>query len=268
MVRRTVTALLLLALILPAVYLGGLLYFFYVGAFITLAIWEYVQMFQAVKFEPSLAMTVGGTLVILAVRAFWPAGAGAAFAAVILAAMTVHMIAYERGRNEAALDFVISVGGIAYLGWIAAYMIDLRLLPNGAWWALLVFPVVWLADTGAYLIGARYGRHRMLSRLSPKKSWEGYFAGVAGGTLAAGFLAAAYSHFGHLHISFWQGIAFGFVLSTVTTLGDLGESLFKRFANAKDSGNFLPGHGGAFDRIDSLIWAGVIGYFWIRLFML
>jgi phosphatidate cytidylyltransferase len=60
----------------------------------------------------------------------------------------------------------------------------------------------------------------------------------------------------------------GFVLSTVTTLGDLGESLFKRFAAEKDSGNLFPGHGGAFDRIDSLIWAAVIGVYWIRFFLL
>lgn len=267
MLRRTITALLLLALILPAIYYGGWLYSLYVGAFVALAAWEYVQMFRAMNFEPSAAMTVGGVVVVLAMRAFWPAGATAAFAALILSAMTFHLVSYERGRTEAALDLVICLGGIAYLGWIAAYMLDLRGLPNGAWWVLLVFPVVWLADTGAYLIGARYGRHKMFVRLSPKKSWEGYLAGAVGGTLSAGFLAFAYTRFGHLDLSIFQGLALGFILSTVTTLGDVGESLFKRFANAKDSGSLLPGHGGSFDRIDSLIWAGVVGYFWIRLFL-
>jgi phosphatidate cytidylyltransferase len=108
----------------------------------------------------------------------------------------------------------------------------------------------------------------MFTRLSPKKSWEGYAAGVFMGTLYGGFFAFAYSRYGPLHVGVWQGLLFGFALSALSLLGDLGESLFKRFANAKDSGNVVPGHGGAFDRIDSLIWAGVIGVYWIRFFFL
>jgi phosphatidate cytidylyltransferase len=108
----------------------------------------------------------------------------------------------------------------------------------------------------------------MTPRLSPKKSWEGYWAGVFMGTLYGAFFAYAYSTYGPLHVSIGQGLLLGFVLSTVTTLGDLGESLFKRFGAMKDSGNFLPGHGGAFDRIDSLIWGAVIGVYWIRFFFL
>jgi phosphatidate cytidylyltransferase len=266
MVRRTVTALLLLALILPAIYFGGLLYFAYLGVFVVLSGWEYVHMFQLARFEPSIIVTVGGTMFILVTRGFWPAGTSPALAALILAALTIHLLAYERGRDQAALDFAITVGGIVYLGWIAGYMLDLRGLPAGGWWTMLVFSVVWLADSSAYFVGVRYGRHKMLARLSPKKSWEGYFAGVIFGTVSGGLLALAFTKFGPLNLRFWQGGLLGLVLSAGTTLGDLGESLFKRFANVKDSGSLLPGHGGAFDRIDSLIWAGVIGFYWIRFF--
>lgn len=268
MVRRTVTALLLLALIVPAVVFGGLLYFLYVGFFIIMAAWEYVQMFQAAGYKPNAILTVGGTLALLLVRAFRPDWMAEAYTVLILVAMTYHLYIFERGRHEAALDFVISLGCLTYLGWVAGYILDLRALPLGGWWVMLVFPVVWLADSGAYMIGARYGKHKMLKRLSPKKSWEGFFAGVLMGTLYGGFFAFAYSKFGPLHISIAQGVLLGLVLSSVTTLGDLGESLVKRFTGAKDSGTFLPGHGGAFDRIDSLIWAAVIGVIWIRLFLL
>ncbi len=266
MVRRSITAVVLLALILPAIYFGGYLYLFYVGAFIGLAAWEYVRLFRLVKLEPSPVVTVAGTLIIVLARDFFPADAAVSLAVLILVALTVHLFAYERGRNQAALDFAVTVGGLAYLGWIAAYMLDLRNLPSGGWWTMLVFPVVWLADSGAYLVGVRYGRHKMFKRLSPGKSWEGYIAGILGGSLAGGFFAFAYTRFGPLHAAIWQGLLLGFIISALTLLGDLGESLFKRFAEQKDSGDLLPGHGGAFDRIDSLIWAGVIGYYMIRFF--
>lgn len=266
MVRRSVTAALLLALILPAIYFGGYLYLFYVGAFIGLASWEYARLFRLVNFQPSSIVTIAGTLAIVLVRALWPSTAALVFTALVLVALTVHLFAYERGRNQAALDFVITVGGVAYLGWIASYMLDLRGLPWGGWWTMFVFPVVWLADSGGYLVGVKYGRHKMFKRLSPGKSWEGYIAGIVGGSLSGGLFAFAYSRFGPLHISIAQGVLLGFILSALTIFGDLGESLFKRFAEQKDSGTFFPGHGGAFDRIDSLIWAAVIGYFWIHFF--
>ncbi len=268
MVRRLVTALLLLALIVPAVIFGGVFYFLLVGFFIVTAALEYVQMFRGAKFQPSVPLTVGGTFLLLVVRAFVPGWTELTLTALVLVAMTYHMYAYERGRHEAALDFVITLGGLIYLGWIGGYMLDLRALPDGGWWVMVVFPVVWLANSGAYMIGARYGSHKMMRRLSPKKSWEGFLAGVLIGTLYGGFFAFVYTRFGPLHLAVWQGVLLGFVLSSVTTLGDLGESLIKRFTGAKDSGNFLPGHGGAFDRIDFLIWAAVIGVIWIRLFLL
>jgi phosphatidate cytidylyltransferase len=268
MARRTITALLLLALILPAIYFGGVVFFSYLAIFVVVSAWEYVRMFQAVSFEPSTWVTVGGTLVILAARAFWPAGSQAVLTALILLSITAHLIAYERGRDQAALDFAITVSGFAYLGWLGAYMLDLRSLPDGGWWVMLVFPVIWLADTGAYFVGVQYGRHKMLPRLSPKKSWEGLVGGVVGGTLVGGFLAFAYARFGPLALRSWQGALLGLALSATSVLGDIGESLFKRFANVKDSGSLLPGHGGAFDRIDSLIWAGVIGYYCIRFLVL
>jgi phosphatidate cytidylyltransferase len=108
----------------------------------------------------------------------------------------------------------------------------------------------------------------MTPHLSPKKSWEGYLAGVFMGTFYGAVFAFAYTKYGPLHVTIWQGLLFGFALSSLSLFGDLGESLFKRFGQMKDSGNLLPGHGGAFDRVDSLIWGGVIGFYWIHFFLL
>ncbi len=272
MVKRTVTALILLAIAMPAVLFGGVPFFLLIGFFVVLAAWEYVHLFRAANYQPSMPVTVGGTLAILIARGFYPEFAAAALAFLTLIAMAIHLYAYERGRDQAALDFAATVGGLLYLGWIGAYLYDLRALPDGGWWLMFVLPTVWMADSSAYMIGAKYGKHKLAPRLSPKKSWEGYFAGVFTGTLYGGFFAWAYSvntfPVGHLTISVWQGMALGFVLSVITTLGDLGESLFKRQGGIKDSGSLIPGHGGAFDRIDSWLWAAVIGVYWIRWFFL
>ncbi|HET6845746.1 MAG TPA: phosphatidate cytidylyltransferase [Anaerolineales bacterium] len=268
MVRRTLTAALLLVIVVPAVLMGGAAYAFLVAAFVGMAAWEYVAMFRQREYQPSAAILVAAVLLIILTRAFWTNLSGPVFTLSVLAAMVFHLLRFERGRQLAALDLVITLGGMVYMGWVAAYFIDLRALPDGAWWLLLVFIIVWVADAMAYFVGVRFGNHKMLARLSPKKSWEGYLSGIVAGTLVAGLLAVLAGQSGILRLDLWRTLGLGLVLSSLTTLGDLGESLFKRFAGMKDSGSFLPGHGGAFDRIDSLIWAGVLGYFWIRYLML
>jgi phosphatidate cytidylyltransferase len=268
MVRRTITALLLLAVILPVVYLGGVPYFVLVSAFFCIAAWEYCHMFQLKGYSPLPPLTVGAVLLILAARAFAPEAAAVILTISVLAAMAVHLFRFERGRDQAAVDLAVAVGGFVYLGWIGAYLLDLRRLPAGLWWLAIVLITVWLADTAAYFVGVRFGQHKMFGRLSPRKSWEGYGAGVIAGTAAAVILGWLLNQSGLLVLEFWQAAGLGILLSVLTTLGDLGESLFKRFAGIKDSGTILPGHGGAFDRIDSLIWAGALGFLWISIVIL
>jgi phosphatidate cytidylyltransferase len=268
MAKRTVTALILLAVGMPALLFGGIPFFLFLGFFVVVAAYEYTQMFRAMQIEPSTWITVGGVFLILVTRDFYPEFAGGMFAALMLVALGYHTFAYERGRDKAALDFAATAAGLAYLGWVGAYLLDLRNLPNGGWWVFLVLPSIWMADTGAYSIGAAYGRHRLAPRLSPKKSWEGYWAGVITGTLYGGFFAFAYSTWGPLEISIWQGAALGLILSVIAPLGDLGESLFKRPAGIKDSGTLIPGHGGAFDRLDAWLWAALIGYYYIQWFLI
>jgi phosphatidate cytidylyltransferase len=261
---------------MPAILLGGFFYFLLLSVFIIGATREYVLMFRAVKFEPQMHLSMGGVGLILAVRMFetrWfePFTVSLpVFAALILVALAYHLIAYERGRNQAALDFGATVGALAYLGWIGAYLLDIRNLPEGGWWFMLVLPSVWLADSGAYSIGVAYGKHKMAPRLSPKKSWEGYAASVFTGAIGGGFLAYAYATFGNLggDITPLQGTVLGLILGAITPLGDLGESMFKRQSGLKDSGEAIPGHGGFFDRIDSWLWGAVIGYYFLIWFVL
>jgi len=225
-------------------------------------------MFQLKGNEPGTTLTVGAVLLLLTARAFLPEAAPVVLTGSVLGAMVVHLVRYERGRDAAAVDLAVSIGGIAYLGWIGAYLLDLRVLPGGLHWVAVVLITVWVADSAAYFVGVRYGRHKMSRRLSPRKSWEGYGAGVIAGTAFAVILARLLGQAGDFVLGAWQAAGLGIVLTSLTTLGDLGESLFKRYAGIKDSGTLLPGHGGAFDRVDSLIWAGALGYLWIRFVLL
>ena len=113
---------------------------------------------------------------------------------------------------------------------------------------LIIFIMIWLNDTGAYCVGSMLGRHKLFERLSPKKSWEGFWGGMLF-CVAAG-IACAYAN-GYENLLLWIGL--GVVVSVFSTWGDLFESLMKRTLGVKDSGHLIPGHGGILDRIDSLL---------------
>ena len=272
MLKRTLTALVLMAIGLPVIIYGGVFYYLLMGTFLVGGAWEYARLYRAVQYEPNEIVTIGGVLVIATARFFFADFAIFVMVVFVLLAMTAHIIAYERGRDKAALDFSITVTGIVYIGWLGSYLLDLRNLSNGVWWLMFILPLVWAADTGAYSIGAVYGRHKMSPRLSPKKSWEGYIAGIFTAVYVGALFAYAFSSLGtqplNSLINPLQGAMIGFFISAIAPLGDLGESMFKRQGGLKDSSNIFPGHGGFLDRIDSWIWGSAIGYFIIQFFIL
>lgn len=267
--RRLITALGLAAVGVPSILFGGIFYYLLMGTFLVGAAWEYVHLFRAVKFEPNMIITVGGVLAVTFTRMFFPEFAQPTLAILMLAAMTVHLIAYERGRDQSALDFGITLGGIVYIGWLGAYLFDLRNLPQGGWWFMLVMFCVWSGDSGAYSIGRAYGNHKMAPRLSPKKSWEGYAASVFTGMITGGFYVWVFKTYGYLEsdITIWQGAIMGLLLGALPPFGDLGESMIKRQSGLKDSSDIIPGHGGFFDRIDSWLWGAAIGYYFLIWFI-
>lgn len=258
------------AVLLPAglvfIIVGGWFYNAFILLILALGAWEYVRLFRAGGLRPASILVVGGVLALALARGIDGfQSAPWLLSLLILLSMADHLVAYERGRDQAGTDFAVTLGGMLYLGWIGAYFISLRSLPGGLWWLLLVLPSVWLADSGAYFIGSRFGRHKLSPRLSPKKSWEGYLGGILTGVLGGVLFAWLWQTFSGpgTGISVPRGALVGLVMGIFPTLGDLGESMIKRQVGVKDSSNLLPGHGGAFDRIDSWLWAVVIGYYMI-----
>jgi phosphatidate cytidylyltransferase len=262
--ERIAIALLLLPLIGWVIGNGGWLFGLGVTLVLCLAVSEFGIIFKHAGQRPALPLLVAGVIMLALSRFLWNFRFDAVIlAGLILLAMAWHALDYERGAVLSGTDFALTVGGLVYVGWIGAYFISLRGMADGLWWFMIALPAVWAADSAAYLAGHRFGRHRLAPRLSPKKSVEGYAAGIFGAAVAAWGLTLLWQ-FGAGPDSTLlpaRGLLLGIVIGAVAPIGDLGISLFKRQLGIKDTGRLLPGHGGALDRIDSWLWAGVIGYF-------
>ncbi|MBE0409067.1 MAG: phosphatidate cytidylyltransferase [Anaerolineales bacterium] len=270
-VKRLVVAIVLVPTGVLLIYVGGVIFTAFVGVILALAAWEFSHLFKVTGLRPASFLVVGGSLTLFIGRAIDGfESAPLLITLLFLICMIYHLVQFERGLPHSGTDFSITLGGAIYIGWLGAYFVSLRQLPDGMWWLLLVLPAVWLADSGAYSIGRAFGKRPLSQRLSPKKTWEGYFGGILFGTLGGALLAWLWSFALEpgSGMSPWAGAVLGLVLAVLTPLGDLGESMFKRQAGVKDSSNLIPGHGGALDRIDSWLWAAPIGYYIIFYFIL
>lgn len=150
------------------------------------------------------------------------------------------------------LCLVYSLGAQIYIGIPMACM-ALIAKTSGLHLLLAIFLMIWINDTGAFLIGSLLGRNRLFERISPKKSWEGFFGGLAFNLLAGWLFAIGGKIFWGTGWPIGTWLCFATIVTVFSTWGDLLESLIKRTLNIKDSGNLIPGHGGILDRIDSLL---------------
>ena len=166
----------------------------------------------------------------------------------LLLALLVWYVFWLRARIP---DVGVSFFGAAYTGLLLCGLIVIRVsLPDpwGGIMVLLLFLSVWANDAFAYLVGSKIGRHKLAPRTSPKKSWEGFFAGLIGAVL----FWCVMSFVPGVTMSILQAVVFGVISGCMGVLGDLAESRIKRNSGFKDSGTIMPGHGGLLDRSDSL----------------
>lgn len=254
-------AILFVPILMAGIAAGGWPYTVGVALLLAIASHEFGSLFRSGGRRPALPVMVLGTVAIALALHFggWEL-AGAALAAAALASMAWHAVDYERGETDAGSDFVVSFAGLAYVGWMGAFLIALRNLPDGKWWVLLSLPTVWLADGAAYAFGNWIGRRPLVPRLSPKKTWEGYLGGIMVACLGGmGFAALWRIGAGSESlITPSVGLVNGLLLAALTPLGDLGISMLKREHKVKDTGTILPGHGGFLDRMDTWLWAAFI----------
>ena len=169
--------------------------------------------------------------------------------AVLVLAVTLWYVYWLRAR---VADMGICLFGSIYTGLQLSGLLLVRMALGGIWGGVLVLIIffsIWMNDAGAYIVGSKLGKHKLAPRTSPNKSWEGFIAGLA---VSMGFWCLCLLVPG-LSINAWECLAFGLLCGLTSVLGDLCESRIKRSVGVKDSGTIMPGHGGLFDRCDSLM---------------
>jgi len=262
--QRVKAALIFVPLVLILMYFGGWVFNLAIILILLIAAYEYAGLFNRMGFNPSLPILLLGILLMTLQRWLLPAWFdGISFSLLLLITIISALIQYETGDRDAAINFTITLTGVFYLGWIGGFFITFRAIPDGRGWMFTALPATWLADSGAYFIGRWLGKRKMTPHLSPHKTWAGLIGAVLTGTASGLLLVLLWRAVGFLppETPLWQGLVMGGVLSILTPVGDLLVSLFKRTAGVKDTSQLIPGHGGFLDRIDTWIWAAMLGYY-------
>lgn len=288
MKKRIITGAAILAVLVPAVYLGGL-YFLVVGMFLSIvASYEMMSMFYTrspgLKYMRFIVPIFSGVIVMFAYFAdmsidknliyhFWVVTTFV-FAIIICLAILIFT------KHSTAHDMVACVMTLVYCGLIMGYVISIEnitpigtskyianAVKGGRSFAYL-FTIVCTTDTMAYLIGSKFGKHKLAPEISPKKSIEGAIAGLISGAVVGVICAFLYKLIEFApSITLWNKIVIiltifflSLILSASVQIGDLVCSKLKRSYEIKDFGKIFPGHGGVLDRFDSLIFAGAVYY--------
>ncbi len=256
--ERLISAFVLIPLILGSVIVGGLVFFALVTVGVILAGWEYFAMARRAGYHTNLLFGLALVFLFL-LNAFL---GGTWTLEILTAALLASLIAAIFWRPEGwVVGWGLTFVGALYVGVLSSYFVLMRQLANGMILTALVLLTAWATDTSAYIAGKRWGRRGFFTSISPKKTWEG----AIGGEVAAIVTMAVLGTLAGLPPV--HAVILGAVIGIAAALGDLAESVVKRQFGAKDSGAVIPGHGGLLDRIDSLLFAAVFAFYYLRLIM-
>lgn len=261
-VTRTLTAAAYAVVVLGAIALGRYATGVVFGIMAGWAAMEFYAMSRRESRLPNEFIGVAAAGFMPMAAALWGmAGLSAVMTALVAASLVWHVV-FVRVRTP---DTAITVFGALYTGFLLSYLVlIIDVFAAGTELAFAVVVSVWVNDSFAYLFGSMFGRHKMAPRISPKKSWEGFFAGLAGTVVVwVGLVTLVPRFFPALPesgLTLPWAIFTGFAVGVTVVIGDLAESRMKREAGVKDAGNVLPGHGGFLDRLDSLILVCLVAY--------
>ena len=259
---RIIAAAVLIALVLAALIAGSIWVYAAVAVVLGAGLIEYWQLTRAMG-TPAPAWLLFPLAYALLLRDRLPSWSSVTF---VLAAGTVlglGTMVFVRDWRASLSRWALAVGGSLYLGFLLSFYLALYFLhqpdPNhlGFGYVIGVFGAIWVGDTAAMVVGVRFGRHPFFKRISPKKTVEGAVAELIASMIFFGVAGL------FLNIGFPHNLILGLLIGAVAEVGDLVESQIKRTAGVKDTSQLIPGHGGALDRIDSLLLVGVVVYYYL-----
>ncbi|MFW6160038.1 MAG: phosphatidate cytidylyltransferase [Acidobacteriota bacterium] len=262
--KRTITALILLAFVFISIqYFSRPVFFLFLQAVILVALYEFLNLAEKRKILPLKAF--GLIMAMIVSLPFYFSCIDLALALFLVLFLAGIYFVVSVNKIEKLPLFPSSIGlaffGVVYLSFTLNHISLLR-EERGPLYVYYLFAVIFVGDTGAYLLGKLVGKRKMTPLASPKKTWEGGLGGIVaaclGGWIAQQVLLP--------EMGVIRGIVFAFIVHAVAQVSDPLESLFKRAVGVKDSSNILPGHGGILDRADSLILATPFYYYLLRYF--
>lgn len=270
--KRLITAFIAIPIVVGLVWYGGWITFAGSVLILGLGTYELHAMFHKIGYNPlTLFSFCFGVVLFLAalplpIFVHYRLLAIEALISLLVLGSLSWLLLRRHGPGTALMDWALTLVMALYLAWPLSFLITLRGMVPGTdsprfWWILAVLFGVWAFDTAAYFSGRFFGKHHMAPVISPGKTWEG----VIGGAVLAVVAIFVFTRFIAPPVAWYHVIALGMLISFAATIGDLAESLIKRQANEKDSGKFFWGHGGVLDRIDSLLFAAVVVYFYTAL---
>ncbi len=254
--KRVIVSLIGVPLILVASYLGGYYFFAFVSIISLLSFHEFSLLVKQKGANTNLFF--GGLIIFVFLlnqflKLIDP------FALIVSSSLLLLTIELFRNNGSAILNLGSTFLGIFYIGIFSASLISLReFFPagddfnlSGAYLIISIFASIWLGDSAAYYGGINFGRHKLFPRVSPKKTWEGAIFGFAFSVATIILAKVIVLNF----LSWIDVFAIGIIIGTIGQIGDLVESMLKRDSSTKDSSALIPGHGGFFDRFDSLFFS-------------
>ena len=269
--RRALSVVVLVPLVLLIIYWGNWLYLLLVSIAVVMMQVEYCRLAQhfTEKLNPVMPVLLTSAFCLFAY--FLPTLTETVSASTVIFSfftfVFIYVFAESIFRGKVAgelLAATLKLTGILTIGWALGYHLILlrNAEPVGRHLIFLLAGIIWCSDTGAYLVGRAFGKHKLGTPVSPRKTVEGTIGGLVVGTLTS-FVLSMILLKGTL--SWVNAVFIGLLLSVLGQLGDLSASLMKRTAGVKDSGQVIPGHGGFIDRCDSLIFSTPVLYYYLEL---